>query len=78
MQIKVLSYDHDLKQELFKDIEYVYRHKVKKKKWAITDEFSNKVVITEDHSIMVLRDNNLIEIKPKNLFLTDRLISFKE
>lgn len=42
----------------------VIRHKVKKDKWKIEDCFGNVVFVTNDHSIMVVRDGVLMETKP--------------
>jgi DNA polymerase elongation subunit (family B) len=73
-KIKVKSFDEKTNQVLYKCPSYVYRHKTKKKKWKITDTEGNSVVITEDHSIMVERENKFIEIKPENAMLNDILI----
>jgi DNA polymerase elongation subunit (family B) len=56
-------------------INYVYRHKVSKKKFRITDNQGNQIVITSDHSLMVERDNVLTEIKPSQLVEGDTLIT---
>ena len=51
------------------------KHKVKKKMFKIKIN-DKEVEITEDHSIMVLRNNKLISIKPKDILKTDKLITF--
>ena len=53
---------------------YVYRHKTNKKKWSIVSESENEVIVTEDHSCMVLRNGILTSLKPKDILLTDILI----
>jgi DNA polymerase elongation subunit (family B) len=40
------------------------RHKTNKEKWLIKTECGNQVVTTNDHSIMILQDNCLVEKKP--------------
>jgi DNA polymerase elongation subunit (family B) len=45
----------------------IYRHKVSKKKYKITLENEKSVIVTEDHSVMVIRDGVLTEIKPKDI-----------
>lgn len=48
-------------------ITYVMRHKVKKNHYKITVG-DKSVIVTEDHSVMVLdENNNLIQIKPKDM-----------
>lgn len=42
----------------------VIRHKVSKEKWLLSDSEGNEVIVTNDHSLMVLRDGNLHKIKP--------------
>jgi intein/homing endonuclease len=60
-------------------INYIYRHKVSKEKWKITDEFGHEVFVTGDHSIMVERNGALLEVKPSEInFETDFLITIKE
>ena len=71
----VLSYDPTTNQAVFASINNVYRHKVLKNKWKITDIFSNEVTITEDHSVMIEREGKLLEVKPNNIEENDLLIS---
>lgn len=73
--LKAYSVSKDLNLELNK-IVYVMKHKVKKKMFKIKIN-DKEVEITEDHSIMVLRGNKLISIKPKDILKTDKLIIFE-
>lgn len=45
----------------------IYRHKVSKPRWKITLNDGRSVVVTGDHSIMVMRNGNLIEVKPESI-----------
>ena len=74
--IKALSVNKDFKLE-YKPIKYVMKHKVKKRLFKIKCD-GNEVVITNDHSIMVKRDDKLIEVKPFEIKKTDKLILVKE
>lgn len=74
---EVLSYDPNTDQAVMKPISYVYRHKVSKPKWRITDQLGNSVTVTGDHSVMIMRDGKLIEAKPKDIIENDLLISVK-
>jgi hypothetical protein len=73
-ELKVSSYDNDINQSYYDNINYIYRHKVSKEQWEIEDEFGNTVIVTGDHSIMIERSGSLIEVKPSELLDTDLLI----
>jgi DNA polymerase elongation subunit (family B) len=61
------------------DVRYVYRHKTKKQKWKVTLESGKSIIITEDHSLMIMRDGKMIEIKPSQINTdTDTCICKKE
>lgn len=45
-------------------VKRIIRHKVSKPKWKIEDSFGNEVFITNDHSVMVVRDNEIKSVKP--------------
>lgn len=57
----------------YNNITYVMKHKVKKRMFKIKCN-GDEVIITEDHSMIVLRNETLIEIKPKDVLKTDKLI----
>lgn len=59
-----------------KQIKYVMKHKVKKRMFKITAG-GESVTVTEDHSIMVLRDDNLTSVKPTEILKTDKIIRLK-
>lgn len=68
---KVAGFDPATKQMVMSQPQYVMRHKTKKKLYKITTENGKSVTVTEDHSVMVYRDNNLIEVTPSDLLPTD-------
>ena len=51
-------------QLYYGDVKRIIRHKVSKPKWKITTRFGHTVEVTEDHSMMVLRDDILYKVKP--------------
>lgn len=73
--LKVLSYNPDTNESYLSPINYIYRHKVSKEQWEIEDEFGNKIRVTGDHSVMIERNNELIEIKPRDILADDVLIT---
>jgi hypothetical protein len=60
--------------EKFTRINYVYRHKTKKRRFAVHTTGEKTVVVTENHSLMIQRDNDLVEIKPMDLKQGDRVL----
>ena len=59
----------------FVEYNYVYRHKVSKKRFKIAAANGKEVIVTEDHSIMILVDGKLLERKPSELRAGDVIIS---
>ena len=57
-----------------KKIIYVMKHKVHKRMFKISVN-DKSVIITEDHSVMINRNDNLISVKPTEILETDDLIS---
>lgn len=57
-----------------KKIIYVMKHKVSKRMFKISVN-DKSVIITEDHSVMINRNNNLISAKCTEILKTDELIS---
>jgi DNA polymerase elongation subunit (family B) len=57
----------------FKKINYVMKHKVKKKMYKIKYK-EKEIILTEDHSLMVQRNQKIIEISPKDLQKNDKII----
>lgn len=72
---KVLSYNPEYDRIHYEQFNYVYRHKTKKVIFRITDENDNIIEITDDHSVMVERNGEIMEIKPSNLRYDDVLIT---
>jgi len=66
---------HNNTESTWTKYNYVYRHKVKKKRFKIKTANGKEVIVTEDHSVMVLVDGKLIEKKPAELSAGDLVIS---
>lgn len=58
-----------------KQIKYVMKHRVKKKMFCITSASGKKVIVTQDHSIVVYRDNKIISVCPSDLLASDKIIN---
>ena len=75
-QIKLIGYDHSSKTTDWTTYNYVYRHKVSKKKYRVNTSDGKSVIVTADHSIMVVTDDGrLVSKKPTELLVGDKIIS---
>ena len=72
---KVLTVSKN-KELIYSPIKYVMKHKVKKRMYKLTID-GNSVEITQDHSLMCLRDNELIAVKPAELQKGDKILYLK-
>ena len=59
-----IKQNDDKFERYYANVERVIRHKVSKAKWVLEDELGNEVTITNDHSMMVLREGVLQKVKP--------------
>lgn len=56
------------------EVDYIMRHKTNKPLYKITTASGKTVTVTEDESIMIVKDNNIIECKPKDLIIGDKTL----
>lgn len=73
--VMVMSYDKERDEPYMGHINYVYRHKVSKDLYEIEDSEGNIVIVTEDHSVMIERNGELIEVKPLEINEDDIIIT---
>ena len=69
---KILNFD-DVKLT-HHNVSRIIRHKVKKEKWLIKTKSGNEILVTNDHSMIVYRDGDKIEIKPCDIKKTDKIL----
>ena len=78
-EVLVLN-DKDVKSKSINgltNIKNISRHKVTKDKWKVS--VGDKTICTTcDHSIMVYRDGNVVEVRPEDINQTDCLIIKKD
>ena len=74
---KVLNYvNGELK---YVPIKYIMRHKVSKPKFKITTESGKEIIVTGDHSCIVIRNGKQLVVKAKDINKeTDKIIIVKE
>lgn len=72
----ILSYvDHDA-EATYRPIKYIMRHKVyNKSRFRIKTKSGKELEITGDHSMMIIRNNELITVKAKDILKTDKVIT---
>jgi len=56
-----------------KKIKYIMAHKVKKRMFKIKHK-DTEVIVTEDHSVIVKRNNEFLDVKPKDIIQGDKII----
>ncbi len=74
-RLTVVGYKREEDHTVFTSVNYVYRHRVSKRRFRVTDNLGRCVVVTEDHSIMVERDGMLTEVKATEITEKDVLIT---
>lgn len=72
--IKLLHYNPETDTAEYGDFNYLYKHQTSKQKWEIVSEDGKEIIVTEDHSCMVERNGELIEVKPNEILDTDILL----
>lgn len=70
--IKALSVSSNKNLE-YQPIKYIMKHKVKKRIFKIKCQ-DDEVQITEDHSIVIMRNNQLVSVKPNEIKKGDKII----
>ena len=61
-------------ERYYANVERVIRHKVSKEKWLLEDEFCNEVIVTNDHSLMVLRGGVLQKTTARDIDIESDLL----
>ena len=55
----------------------IIRHKVSKPKWKLKTKSGKEIIVTSDHSLVVFRNGNQIEIKPSEVIKSDKILIVK-
>ena len=74
---KVLNYSNSGKLEYDK-VNYIMRHKVKKEKWKLKTKSGKEIIVTNDHSMIVFRDGKKLEVKPREILPTDKILCVRK
>lgn len=55
-------------------IKKVIRHRVSKAKWKLKTKSGKEIIVTNDHSLIVIRDNKNTEVKPSEIKKGEKVI----
>lgn len=66
--------DHDFKTAE-RPINYIMRHKVTKDKFRLKTKSGKELIVTGDHSIMVIRNNELVSLPAREIKNADKIIT---
>ena len=70
----VANYNAKTKAAEYQSVKRIIRHKVNKPKWRLKTTDGKEVICTGDHSLVVVRDDTQLVIKPKDIIKGDKVI----
>ncbi|MCK9475562.1 MAG: Hint domain-containing protein [Candidatus Muirbacterium halophilum] len=71
---KILNFDNEL---YYANVKRIIRHKVSKPKWKLKTKSGKEITITNDHSMIVFRNGEKLEVKPSEVLKTDKILVLK-
>ena len=71
--VKVLNWDEENKIH-YGNPKRIIRHKVTKPKWRLKTKSGKEIFVTNDHSMIVFRNGQKIEVKPYEILPTDKIL----
>ena len=75
--VKILNWDENNKLH-YGNPKRVIRHKVTKPKWRLKTKSGKEIFVTNDHSMIVFRDGEKLEVKPYEILPTDKILIVKQ
>jgi len=73
---KVLNWSEE-NNLYYGNIKRIIRHKVSKSKWKLKTKSGKEIIVTNDHSMIVFRNNIKLEVKPSQILKTDKILCIK-
>jgi hypothetical protein len=70
---KILNWSNE-NELYYANVKRIIRHKVSKEKWKLKTKTGKEIEITNDHSMIVFRNEQKIEIKPRDILKTDKIL----
>jgi len=59
-------------------VKRIIRHKVTKSKWKLKTKTGKEIIVTNDHSMIVFRNGEKIEVKPSEVLKTDKILIIRK
>ena len=53
----------------------IIRHKVTKTKWKLKTKSGKEIIVTNDHSMIVFRNDEKLTIRPSEILKTDKILT---
>lgn len=69
---KVLNWNNGL---YMAPVKRIIRHKVNKPKWRLKTKSGKEILVTNDHSMIVFRNGEKLEVKPSEILKTDKILT---
>lgn len=69
---KVLNWDNGF---YMANVKRIIRHRVTKPKWVLKTKSGKEITVTNDHSMIVFRNGEKIEVKPSQILKTDKILT---
>jgi len=70
--LKILNWNNDL---YWAGVKRIIKHRVKKTKWRLTTISGKQIDVTNDHSLIVFRNGEKLEVKPIDVLKTDKVVT---
>jgi DNA polymerase elongation subunit (family B) len=71
---KVLNWSKE-KGLYYAPIKRIIKHKVKKAKWKLKTKSGKEILVTNDHSMIVFREDKKMKVKPSEILKTDKILT---
>ena len=71
--VKILNWDETNKLH-YGNPKRIIRHKVSKPKWRLKTKSGKEIFVTNDHSMIVFRNGQKLEVKPRDILPSDKIL----
>ena len=73
---KILNFSEN-ENLYYAPVKRIIRHKVSKDKWKLKTKSGKEIIVTNDHSMIVFRNGEKIEVKPSEIIESDKILVLK-
>ena len=73
---KILNFSEN-KNLYYAPVKRIIRHKVSKEKWKLKTKSGKEIIVTNDHSMIVFRNGEKMEVKPSEIIESDKILVLK-